>query len=398
MFLGHVLAEDRDAVAESFGRAISSKTDWEFTCRIQRKDGEVRWIWKKGKLELGKQGEPVALFGLVQDITERKAAEGQLAESELKYRQVVENASEAIFVLQHGRIVFLNPATSVMIGRTTEELMGRPFTEFIAPDDRDMVRKYHRARMTGEKAPSAHAFRIVREDGVIRWGEVKAVLIDWQKEAASLNLLSDITERKKAEDDLACSLEATLSALSRTVERRDPYTGGHQRRVTELAIAIARELGYSDIECRPLRIAGMLHDIGKVAIPAETLSKPGKLSSAEFELIHTHPQVACEIIEDVSFPDSVAEIVLQHHERVDGSGYPRGLAGEQVLREARILGVADVVEAMSSHRPYRPALGIDAALEEIQAGRGTRYDVEVVDVCLRLFESGQFSFSQTLES
>jgi PAS domain S-box-containing protein len=398
MFLGHVLAEERDAVAESFDKALSGNTDWDFTCRIRRKDGEVRWIWAKGRPECDERGEPVAMYGLVQDITERKVAEASLAESELKYRQVVENATEAIFVAQHGRIVFLNPATSAMIGHSSEEIMARPFTEFVHPDDQDMVLERHYARTRGEEPPSAYAFRVVGADGAIRWGEVKVVLIDWQGKPASLGLLSDVTARKEAEEELGRSLESTLNALSRATERRDPYTAGHQQRVTELAVAIARKLGYSDTECGPLRIAGMLHDIGKATIPTEILSKPSTLSPIEFELVRTHPQAAYEIIGDVSFPGPVAEIVLQHHERLDGSGYPRGLAGEQLLREARILGVADVVEAMASHRPYRPALGIDVALEEIRAGRGTRYDAEVADVCVRLFESGEFSFSQAPKS
>jgi len=392
MFLGHVLAEDRGAVDESYGNALSAKTDWDCTCRIRRKDGEVRWIWVKGKPELNERHEPVALYGLVQDITKLKEAEVALAESELKYRQVVENASEAIFVAQHGKIVFLNGAASVMIGRTSEELMAGPFTEFIHPDDREMVLERHHARTRGEEAPSVYAFRVVRADGVVRWGEVRAVLVDWLGEPASLNLLCDVTGRKEAEAELSHSFEATLNALSRAAERRDPYTTGHQRRVTQLAVAIARELGCSDTECGTLRIAGMLHDIGKLAIPAEILSKPSTLSQVEFELICTHPQAGYEIIGDVSFPGPVAKIVLQHHERMDGSGYPQGLKGDEMLVEARILAVADVVEAMVSHRPYRPALGIDKALEEIVQKKGKLYDPEVVDACVCLFDEKGFEF------
>jgi PAS domain S-box-containing protein/putative nucleotidyltransferase with HDIG domain len=198
-------------------------------------------------------------------------------------------------------------------------------------------------------------------------------------------------------ESVSHGLEATLTALGRTAERRDPYTAGHQRRVMELALAIARKLEYGEDACSTLRTAGMLHDIGKLGVPAEILSKPTAPSKIEFELIREHPQVAYEILVDIAFPGPVAEIVLQHHERQDGSGYPKGILGEAILPEARILAVADVVEAMASHRPYRPALGMDAALNEIRAGRGTRYDQQVVDVCVALFESGEFSFQLASE-
>ena len=210
MFLSHVIAEDRDAVAESFGKALSSKTDWDLTCRIRRNDGEVRWIWAKGKLELNERHEPVALVGLVQDITERKQAEAVSANSELKYRQVVNNASQAIFVVQGPRIVYLNPMASTMIGYSSEEVMARPFTEFIHPDDRDMVVERHTSRMKGEDVPPVYGFRIVREDGAVRWVELSAVLMDWQGEPATLNFLSDITERASAEIELERLLKRQL--------------------------------------------------------------------------------------------------------------------------------------------------------------------------------------------
>lgn len=194
-----------------------------------------------------------------------------------------------------------------------------------------------------------------------------------------------IEEAGYAADELRLSLEGTLHAVSAAAETRDPYTAGHQRRVTALAVTIARELGLSDDECNTLRIAGTVHDIGKLGIPAEILSKPGALAPIELALIREHPQTAHGILAAVPFPGPVAEVVLQHHERLDGSGYPRALAGDQILREARILAVADVVEAMASHRPYRAARGIDAALGEIEQGAGRLYDSEAVKACLHLF-------------
>ena len=199
-------------------------------------------------------------------------------------------------------------------------------------------------------------------------------------------------ENSRLYESVSRGLDATLVALSRTAEKRDPYTSGHQRRVTELALAIARKLEYGADACATLRTAGMLHDIGKLGVPAEILSKPTTLSRIEMELIRTHPQAAYEILADIAFAGPVAQVVLQHHERQDGSGYPKGICGDSILPEARILAVADVVEAMASHRPYRPALGITAALGEIRAGRGARYDSQVADACVVLFESGEFAF------
>jgi HD-GYP domain-containing protein (c-di-GMP phosphodiesterase class II) len=168
-------------------------------------------------------------------------------------------------------------------------------------------------------------------------------------------------------------------------ELRDPYAAGHERRVAEIAVAIGAELGFDARRQEGLRVAGYLHDIGKITVPTEILSKPGKLSAVEFELIQGHSRASYDILKNVEFPWPVAEVALQHHERVDGSGYPQGLKGEAMLLEARILAVADTVEAMSSHRPYRPELGIDAALAEVERGRGTVYDANVADACLQLF-------------
>jgi putative nucleotidyltransferase with HDIG domain len=176
-------------------------------------------------------------------------------------------------------------------------------------------------------------------------------------------------------------------------EARDPYTAGHQRRVTELAMAVAEKLGLSEQVVEATRAAGLLHDIGKLSIPAEILSKPSVLSPLEMSLMKVHPQSAYEVLRTIDFPWPVADIVLQHHERVDGSGYPQGLRGDAILMQARILAVADVVEAMSSHRPYRAALGIEAALEEVKQGRGVLYDVLVADACLDLFRVDGFRFS-----
>ncbi|MBI5782849.1 MAG: GAF domain-containing protein, partial [Gammaproteobacteria bacterium] len=188
------------------------------------------------------------------------------------------------------------------------------------------------------------------------------------------------------------ALVGTIQAVATTVEKRDPYTAGHQQRVAQLCVAIASELGLDPERIEGLRLGALIHDIGKIYVPAEILNRPGRLTAAEFEIIKSHPQVGYDIIKDVKFSWPIAEMILQHHERQDGSGYPHGLKGEAIVHEARILAVADVIEAMSSHRPYRPARGVEPALEEIRRNRGRHYDPEVVDACLRLFERGKFQF------
>ncbi len=221
-----------------------------------------------------------------------------------------------------------------------------------------------------------------------------------QEKTAALR--QEITERKRAEEKLKDTLESlrkavgtTIQVMASAVEARDPYTAGHQTRSADLARAIATEMGLSPEKIEGIRMAGSIHDIGKLSIPAEILSKPRKLWEIEFRMIKEHSRRGYEILKDVESPWPLAEMVYQHHERMDGSGYPINLKGEEICMEARILAVADVVESMASHRPYRPTLGIDVALEEIEKNRGTLYDEVVADACLRLFREKVFQLEGT---
>ena len=211
-------------------------------------------------------------------------------------------------------------------------------------------------------------------------------------------------EHQRAEKELKETLEkvrrtmkGTIDAMALTVEMRDPYTAGHQRNVASLARAIAKEMELSESEIEEIHLAATIHDVGRMSIPAEILSKPSSLTDIEYLIVKRHPQVGYDILKMVEFPWPIAQIGLQHHERMDGSGYPQGLSGKDILLGARILAVADVVEAMVSHRPHRPALGIDKALEEIREKRGTLYDPEVVDACLKLFAEKRFKFKESKE-
>ena len=199
-------------------------------------------------------------------------------------------------------------------------------------------------------------------------------------------------ELKRSFEKLRRAQDQTVVALASASEIRDPYTSGHQQRVTKLACSIAEDMGFTKNLIEGLRIAGLLHDIGKISVPAEILSKPGKITQDEYNIIKQHCQIGYEILKGIEFPWPVAQIVLQHHEKMNGSGYPLGLTGEEILLEARILAVADVIEAMSSHRPYRPGLGIDKALDEVMNNKSTFFDPAVVDTCWDLFSSGKFKF------
>ncbi|MBM4295893.1 MAG: HD domain-containing protein [Deltaproteobacteria bacterium] len=231
---------------------------------------------------------------------------------------------------------------------------------------------------------------------------------DSQKEEflkAIANTLAGIILRRKTDKGLEQALERlkrnlyqTLESLALALEKRDPYTAGHQRRVAELAVAVARRMKLPEETVEAVELAALVHDIGKIIVPAEILAKPSKLKAMEMDLIKDHPQAGCDILKNVEFPWPINEIILQHHERLDGSGYPLGLAGENIRLEARILAVADVVEAMSSHRPYRPALGIDQALEEIRRNKGILYDAEVVEVCITYFMESDFNFLEVPSS
>jgi HD-GYP domain-containing protein (c-di-GMP phosphodiesterase class II) len=264
--------------------------------------------------------------------------------------------------------------------------------EITMEEDWPMAEREIRRLMSGETASVRADFRGRRKDGQEVLVNAHGSLVSSGGRKIVIGMLQDVTIQRNAEQQIQNYIEQLEAALMQTVEVattlseiRDPYTAGHERRVAELGVAIGAELGFDAERQQGLRVAGLLHDIGKIGIPAEILSKPGKLSSVEFELVKTHASASYEIIKNVRFPWPVAQVALQHHERMDGSGYPQGLKGNSILIEAQIMAVADVVEAMSSHRPYRPGFGIEKALAEIERGRGSAYEPVVVDACLKLF-------------
>ena len=295
-----------------------------------------------------------------------------------------------------GNIRLWNKAAELNSGWSEEEVIGRSI-KFLSADSWEAYEELRQRTLLKEVFTSL-PMKVTRKDGLkSTFSYSTAPILNAENQVVgTMALLYDITEKTRMELALKDSLEKmnrlfaeTVEALASAVETRDLYTASHQRRVASMACAIAGEMeGISADRMEGIRTAAILHDIGKLYVPFEVLNKPGNLKDIEFALIKSHPQAGHDILETIEFPWPVARIVQQHHERLDGSGYPTGLHGEEILLEARIIGIADVVEAMSSHRPYRPGKGIGAALEEITKGRGSLYDPEVVDVCLDLFRNG----------
>ncbi|MFQ6069014.1 MAG: PAS domain S-box protein [Candidatus Aminicenantales bacterium] len=391
--------DDRERVKKiGRDRAEGKEVPSRYVARVVTRKGESRYCEFAVKA-ISYRGEYAAI-GAVRDVTEQKKAEEALRESEEKYKLIAETSPDAVTTTDlEGRITYASPLTVKMHGyRSSRELMGRSSFELIHPRDHEKAQTNLEKVLRG-KAVRNSEYTFLRKDGKAFAGELSVSLITngSGKPVGFIAITRDITERKRAEREIQLSnkkllraLEGTVHALASAVEKRDPSTAGHQERVARLAGVIAREMGLPEERIRGIRMAGLVHDVGKIYIPAEILSKASLLNEVEIALIRTHPKVGYDILRGIEFPWPVAKIVLQHHERLNGSGYPTGLTGEDILLEARILAVADVVEAMYSHRPYRPALGLEAAFREITRHRSTLYDSAVVDACLKLFKEKGF--------
>ena len=334
---------------------------------------------------------------------EHKEAEQTLRESEEKYRLLADNTLDCIWQMDKDlSFTYVNPAIFPMFGFTQDEWIGTVLAEHCSSDEMKKVMIIIAEELKKKETHIAiFEMYLIHKDGREIPVEINGkIIMDKNRNLIGFQgSTRDITERKRAEQDnekamkkLQTTLEKTVNALAAAVGKRDPYTASHQQRVTKLAIAIAREMDFSKEQIKGIRITGLLHDIGKISVPAEILGKPAKLTPAEFEIVKSHSQAGYDILKSIEFPWSVADIVLQHHERINGSGYPQGLLDKDILIEAKILGVADVVEAMCSHRPYRSTLGVAKTLKHILQNKGSLFDPEVVDVCVRLFKEKGFRF------
>jgi PAS domain S-box-containing protein/putative nucleotidyltransferase with HDIG domain len=332
--------------------------------------------------------------------------EQKLRESEQFMRTIIDTDPNIIFVKDKvGKYVLVNSSMAKLYETTPDDMVGKTDLQFAEENVikiEDAETYFNEDLMvldSGNKLETPEKIFTLNSGKKKYFQSTKVPLSFGRFQHGILGVAVDVTARKKAEDQEKLSFEKienllreTINALTFAVEMRDEYTAGHQRRVAQLAEAIALELGVSQDVLDGVVMAAVVHDIGKLKVPSDILTKPGKLSDIEFSLIKTHPKTGYDILCSISFPWPVADIVLQHHERIDGSSYPNGLKGDEILYEAKIIMVADAMEAMASHRPYRPSLGVPFALSELQKYKGKYYDSEVVDVCVELFENKDFQF------
>ncbi|MGP8153198.1 MAG: PAS domain S-box protein, partial [Smithella sp.] len=361
---------------------------------MRRKDGTTVWTEMNVSFIRDENQQPIAILGLIRDITERRKEEERILLSEKRFKTLYQESPISTFTWQNkGDNFFLvdfNSAANVITEGKVRNYMGKNAVEMYRqrPEIIDeMLRCY--------KEQCIISRELISQD--FTPGKYLSLYYSYIPPDLVIAHALDITESKKAEEALKQSfvrirkaLGAIVNAMAFLVETRDPYTAGHQKRVGDLARSIAVEIGLSSDRIDGIRMAATIHDIGKISIPAEILSTPRKLTDIEFSLIKTHSQAGYDILKDIEFPWPIARMVLEHHERMNGSGYPNRLKGDQTLLESRIISVADVVEAMASHRPYRAGLGIDTALDEITKNRNILYDPEVVDACLKLFREKKY--------
>ena len=395
--------ENRQILYQAFNKVFrTGEPSKGVAYEIIGKDKTRLYIESSVSLIRNTSGQPIGFRGIMRNITERKQAEEAITLAKEDWESTFSTITDMVTVHDMDfNIIRANPAAKSMFGLQLEE--GIPLVK--------CFRCYHGTETPPSGCASCQSIQTGKtsviemfEPYLNRHLEIRAMPrfgSDHQM-VGLIHVVRDITERKRAEEKLQETFEslrksfaATIQVMVAAVEFRDPYTSGHQIRSADLARAIASEMGLSQDIIEGLRMAGSIHDIGKLSIPAEILSKPTKLSEIEFLIIKEHARKGYEMLKDVESPWPLAQIVYQHHERMDGSGYPRNLKGEEICMEARILAVADVVEAMASHRPYRPSLGIDAALAEIEKNRGIVYDDAVADACLRLFREKGFQLEGT---
>jgi PAS domain S-box-containing protein len=397
-FSEFVYPEDIPSMMDKFQEVVSGHAE-AHEYRMVTKSGDVRWA-RTSSSPFFKETRVIGLRGVMADITDLKLAEEALRESEQRYRGLFETTAEGILVadLKSKRFLYANPAICSMLCYSEEEFRNMSVRDIHPSEALERVISEFEAQARGEKS-LAPAIPCLRKDGTIVYTDIVTSKMFIDNYECNVGFFTDITARKQAEESVQRGYErlqetfhSTVTALASTVEMRDRYTAGHQPRVTRLACAIAEEMGLPKEQIEGIRMAASIHDIGKIMVPAEILNKPGPLTEMQYAMVKMHPRAGYDTLKGVNFPWPVDQIVLQHHELMDGSGYPQGLSGEEIMLEARILTVANVVEAGTAHRLYRAACSLEKALEEISQNKGKLYDPEVVDACIKLFTKKGLTF------
>ena len=379
---------------ENIAKIIKGEKTGPNEYKLIKKNGSTLYGITNSNAVYNSEGSFSGLRIIGLDISERKKREDALRASEEKYKSLFENSLDGIYqTTLEGRYIDANPALIKMLGYDSkEELLKLDITKQLYVSEKD------RPAINERGKPFTTRFR--KKDGTIIWVEVSSrVFYKDGKPDHYEGMVRDITERMKAEESLKQSYErlqktlnGTINALASIVETKDPYTAGHQVGVAKLSVAIAKELGLSKEKVSAISIASLIHDIGKISVPASILAKPALLTDIEFAMVKMHSQIGYDILKEIDFDYPIADIILQHHEKLNGSGYPKGLKGNNIMLESRIIAVADTVESMAAHRPYRPALGIDNALKELEEGKGILYDSGVVNACIKVFREKKFKF------
>lgn len=384
----------------------------DYVCKGRKKDNTTFWISVNIQFVKDDFGKIVGTEGIVRDISERIKLEEaikiqrdnliesneKLSKSEAKFKIMLETIPAALFlsVDNHTKVGYLSSYFTEMLGYSYDDLPTlEKWFEKAYPDETYRKKVMEETTDSFVKSLSDPTFKtelnsdVTCKDGSVKHLQWRGLMLDNQW----LGCGFDLTRIHEANIKLSQRLHQSVLAISKIGEMRDVYTAGHQKRVQELAVEIAHHMGLSDEAIMNISYGALIHDIGKIYIASDILNKPGKITNLEFQILQTHAEHGFEIVKEIDFPEEIPAMIYQHHERLDGTGYPQGLSGGAILLESRILAVADVVEAMTSHRPYRPALGIEAALEEIELHKGTRYDANIVDICTGLFKEKNFSFS-----
>lgn len=390
--------EDRAQSIKYYQRSVNGESV-EFETGVISKDGSNRIFWLKMR-PIYENGKVAYIQGMGRDITDRKKAEEALQEQKAYFERLFDSSPEAVVIAQNdGKILQINRTFSKIFGFTNEEAIGVLIDDLISSDELLNEAQELTNQVAEGKDIELEAKRKMKNGKLLDVSILGRPIIVDGKQVAVYGIYRDITERKRSEDELKASyqrlqklIQDTVNVLANVVELRDPYTAGHQHNVAQLGVAIAEAIGCSDDMIEGIRIGGTMHDIGKIKVPIRILNKSEMLTDNEWEQIKNHPVVGFELLKDLDFPWQVAKMVQQHHERFNGSGYPNGLKNDEILKEARILAVADVIEAMANDRPYRQSLGLEIALEEIEDNKGILYDPEVVENAVKILKGGSFEF------